>query len=376
MSQPSQYSVNRHSENRSRGNAGASIGYKLFSDSPMEKGMKESHLSIIDYQTVIAEVFVQISKIKQLLTKYEYVERSDDEKLEFRLKKPGFKNLLIFDLDETLIHVMRDQEEVPEDEMEQNLFEPEVKLDIYDEINDQQTQALFSVRPYARACLEFANKYFEVAIFTASVKWFADKIIDYLDPTGTLVQHRFFREATSVLGNPSDEQLFVKDLNIFTKYDLTLDRILIIDNNVTSFALNLSNGIPINDYLGNKKDRSLLQLMHYLDHIKDFDNLRLENERCYELQMIYDSNIEEFAEYYQSEIVCSYDDEEECDYEDYDNIPPHDSVRIKQSQTITPKSDQEFKNFHNSTHIKNNIRQNCDFSCFATQKTAQPIPSS
>lgn len=139
------------------------------------------------------------------------------------------------------------------------------------------------MRPYARKCLEFANQYFEVAVFTASLEWFADPIIDYLDPNNNLVQHRFFREHTNVLGHSKEEQIIVKDLNILTKNDLSLDDILLIDNNVYSFALNLSNGIPINDYLGNKKDRSLLQLMKYLDYIKDFDDMRLENERVYEL---------------------------------------------------------------------------------------------
>ena len=54
-------------------------------------------------------------------------------------------------------------------------------------------------------------------------------------------------------------KIIVKDLDIFTKGGaLSLDDILIIDNHIYSFAFNLENGIPINDYLGNKNDKSLL----------------------------------------------------------------------------------------------------------------------
>jgi len=45
----------------------------------------------------------------------------------------------------------------------------------------------FTIRPYALECLKAANKYYEVAIFTAGFDWYADPIIDYLDPKGELI---------------------------------------------------------------------------------------------------------------------------------------------------------------------------------------------
>lgn len=135
-----------------------------------------------------------------------------------------------------------------------------MSLPILDPATGIKEDAKFSVRPYARKCLEFANQYFEVAIFTASQKWFANDIIDYLDPNRNLVQHRYFREHTSeLIGAGGKEKAIVKDLKVLTKGNkVRLEDILIIDNNVYPFALNLSNGIPINDYWGNKKDRALL----------------------------------------------------------------------------------------------------------------------
>ena len=77
-----------------------------------------------------------------------------------------------------------------------------------------------------------------------------------------------------------DDFLLVKDLNIF-QGEACLDKILIVDNNIYSFAFNLENGIPILNFMGDKKDIELLKLMKHLYHMKDFDNLRVENERIY-----------------------------------------------------------------------------------------------
>ena len=43
-------------------------------------------------------------------------------------------------------------------------------------------KAGFNIRPYIKECLEVANEFFEVVVFTASHKWYADVILDYIDP--------------------------------------------------------------------------------------------------------------------------------------------------------------------------------------------------
>ena len=75
---------------------------------------------------------------------------------------------MIFDLDETLIHVKRDNEDenFDHDKMDED-FEPDEYIMINDPKTGEVIEAGFSIRPLATECLEFANKYFEVAIFTA-----------------------------------------------------------------------------------------------------------------------------------------------------------------------------------------------------------------
>ena len=94
--------------------------------------------------------------------------------LNLKKKDKGIHKLLIFDLDETLAHCVRSEN--PD-------REPDVKLDIKLQTG-KNYKASFNIRPYTHKMLEVVNKYYEVAVFTASHKWYADVILDYIDPKG------------------------------------------------------------------------------------------------------------------------------------------------------------------------------------------------
>ena len=87
-------------------------------------------------------------------------------------------------------------------------------------------QAVFK-RPYLIECLRAANVDYEVAVFTAGYDWYANPIINMIDPTGTLIQHRFFRQHAQTVEYLGQESLY-KDLDVFSGIDLT--RTLIVDN--------------------------------------------------------------------------------------------------------------------------------------------------
>lgn len=97
--------------------------------------------------------------------------------IELPFTKPGIKKTIIFDLDETLAHCVK----------QNNPLQP---CDVYLDITAMSGKVLnvgFNIRPYTQECLEFCNKYFEVIVFTASHKFYADVILDYIDPTGELI---------------------------------------------------------------------------------------------------------------------------------------------------------------------------------------------
>jgi len=67
------------------------------------------------------------------------------------------KKLVIFDMDETLIHCVDDIE----------TQDPDVILEI-DFPDEETVYAGINIRPYIMECLEEANKYFQAIVFTAS----------------------------------------------------------------------------------------------------------------------------------------------------------------------------------------------------------------
>ena len=76
--------------------------------------------------------------------------------------------------------------------------------------------------------MKAVNENFEVAVFTAGEQWYADPIIDYLDPTGELIKHRFYRHHTTYIKMREESGIYVKDLRILDGIDLR--DVLIIDN--------------------------------------------------------------------------------------------------------------------------------------------------
>ena len=88
---------------------------------------------------------------------------------------PDNKKVLIFDMDETLIHCVDDIET-------QN---PDVILEI-DFPGEETVCAGINLRPYLMQCLQEANKSFQVIVFTASHQTYADAILDYIDPENEL----------------------------------------------------------------------------------------------------------------------------------------------------------------------------------------------
>ena len=51
----------------------------------------------------------------------------------------------------------------------------------------QALRSGFFVRPYLKECLLAVNQDYEVAVFTAGQDWYANPIIDRIDPEGKLI---------------------------------------------------------------------------------------------------------------------------------------------------------------------------------------------
>jgi len=149
------------------------------------------------------------------------------------------------------------------------------------------------VRPFAKQLLQSVNQHFEVAVFTAGYDWYADPIIDFLDPEGKLIQHRFYRQHCL---EEFDFGFFLKDLNVLKNIDLA--KTVLVDNNVFSFAFQLDNGIPIVPFEGLKDDVELIKLCKYLYELKDSDDFREFNLKTYCFSNVFQNDISSFIKYY------------------------------------------------------------------------------
>ena len=183
-------------------------------------------------------------------------------------KRPGWlhKKTIIFDLDETLIHCS--------DELSPNLADVSLPIAFP---SGEVIHAGVNIRPYARECLLAANQDFEVIVFTASHRWYADVVLDYLDPQHTIIHHRLYRDSCVMTGG-----VLVKDLRIFANRNL--EDLVIVDNLAYSFAFQLDNGIPIRSWKEDETDRELVLLCDYMKKLAAVSDVRELNGKTFGLK--------------------------------------------------------------------------------------------
>ncbi|KAJ1435066.1 HAD-like domain-containing protein [Ochromonadaceae sp. CCMP2298] len=160
---------------------------------------------------------------------------------------------LALDLDETLVHCT---------------VEPIPKPDLIFPVsfNGQVYQVYVRKRPYLDYFLETVSKSFEVVVFTASQKVYADTLLDKLDPTRKLVKHRLFREACLLVqGN------YLKDLHVLGR---DLRTTLLVDNSPHAYSYHNDNGVPIESWYDDDSDTELLKLIGFLKTLQGVDDVR------------------------------------------------------------------------------------------------------
>lgn len=193
--------------------------------------------------------------------------------------KTDDKLTIVLDLDETLVHC------TVEDMAGADFNFPVVFHGI-------EYQVHVKLRPHLQEFLDkIAGKY-EVVVFTASQKVYADELLNRLDPgecwkaveflrrhgrpcfltarslslslslltENKYFQHRLFRESClAVEGN------FLKDLNVLGR---DLSRTVLVDNSPHAFGYQVDNGVPIESWFDDETDCELLKLERFLRQLK------------------------------------------------------------------------------------------------------------
>lgn len=150
---------------------------------------------------------------------------------------------LVLDLDETLVHCS---------------VEPMTGADLTFPVDFHGTtyQVHVKLRPHLFTFLENCRHTFEVIVFTASQKIYANELLNRIDPEGKYIQHRLYRESClAVEGN------FLKDLTVLGR---DLAKVILVDNSPHAFGYQVDNGIPIESWFDDPHDRELLKLDRFL----------------------------------------------------------------------------------------------------------------
>ena len=148
------------------------------------------------------------------------------------------KLTLVLDLDETLVH-----------------FE------------EKADGGEFLVRPYASEFITRMAESYEIIVFTAAIKEYADWIIDRIDPN-SLISSRLYRNHTYFQNGT-----YIKDL---ARLGRDLSKTIIVDNNIENFQLQPENGIYIKTWLDDPNDTALSHLARVLMLVasKDVGDIR------------------------------------------------------------------------------------------------------
>jgi Dullard-like phosphatase family protein len=222
------------------------------------------------------------------------------EKRKFALPPTDKKHTIILDLDETLVHSDFDYhyrnsnndfiQTTEENAVNSNFNDVrKSQLEFHDTFfNDDETgeeiKIRFYVRPGLTQFLKNLSKNFQVGIFTAGIKEYAESVLKILDPKDEIFSFKCFRESCIKLG-----RAYVKDLRIFEE-KRSLNNIVILDNNLYSFANQLSNGILINSFYQEAEDQELMNLEMYIhEYLAKCEDIKFVNEQVFKFENTLDN---------------------------------------------------------------------------------------
>lgn len=92
---------------------------------------------------------------------------------------------------------------------------------------DKEHTVYVRQRPFLQTFLEKVSEKFEIIIFTASKKLYADKLLDVLDPENKFFSRRLYRDSCIF-----EDSIYTKDLTVL---GIDLAKVFIIDNSPQVF---------------------------------------------------------------------------------------------------------------------------------------------
>ena len=183
------------------------------------------------------------------------------------------KKLLVLDLDETLTHCETE---------ELNMIECHKIVSI--KLTDTKEKKIgLNIRPGLEEFLSSLQDKFVIVLFTASLKQYADAIVNEIDPERKYFKYILCRHncvSITFKKETKNETYYVKDLRVF---DIPMEKIIIVDNSILSFVYQINNGIPILPFYSNENDNELHDLKMYLNFLSQVKDVTREIQKSFGL---------------------------------------------------------------------------------------------
>lgn len=201
------------------------------------------------------------------------------------------KKTLVLDLDETLIHSLS--------RYNSSILTKHQGVTVEVRLNNSSLTTLYHIykRPHVDEFLAIVRHWFNLVCFTASIKEYADPVINYLEKevmlkdksaidmrTEKVFSRRFYRESCIFIEGKG----YVKDLSVLTNTPTNtpspsrhrrsrhtdLSKIIIVDNSPISYSHHKDNGVMIEGWINDPNDVELMALLPLLNGLRFTSDVR------------------------------------------------------------------------------------------------------
>ncbi|GAB66908.1 nif-like protein [Plasmodium cynomolgi strain B] len=165
---------------------------------------------------------------------------------------------LVLDLDETLIYCTKKKK-----------FSHQKEVDVL--INGRYFSLYVCKRPYLDLFFSILNPFFEIVIFTTSIKSYADTVLNIID-VDHYIDKKFYREDCFEV----NQKIYIKNLQNIKK---EVSKIVLIDDSNISGLKYPENYFPIKKWQGDLNDTELLDIIPFFLNLKKMRDIRYLTDR-------------------------------------------------------------------------------------------------
>lgn len=179
------------------------------------------------------------------------------------------RKILVVDLDETLIH------SASRSTSHSNSSQGHM-VEVRFAISGVSTLYYVHKRPHCDLFLSKVSKWYDLVVFTASMKEYADPVVDWLESSfpGNFTK-RLYRNNCIL----RDGVGYIKDLSTVCGHSTSspavdLGDVILIDNSPVSYAMNVDNAIQVEGWISDPSDTDLLTLLPFLEALRYTTDVR------------------------------------------------------------------------------------------------------